>query len=194
MDKILTKQQRKELIVLLDIEACDYGNYSIMKQQYKKMCLIYHPDKGGDGEKMRKLNSLWQAFNTELLEIRDNRFDMEQVRQMDIDVWDDLLTVKEALDDFEHIFVKVVPSCFNRVAVCKCKCIVCKLRQQHLIIKEHKRCVLWGECFCHKCYVEWYGLSGTEQHLIWWKKIIQDTPFIFMRLNTQDTLKPSLIY
>ncbi|CAX87759.1 large T antigen [Sumatran orang-utan polyomavirus] len=78
MDKILTKQQRKELIVLLDIEACDYGNYSIMKQQYKKMCLIYHPDKGGDGEKMRKLNSLWQAFNTELLEIRDNRFDMEQ--------------------------------------------------------------------------------------------------------------------
>ncbi|AFU25586.1 large T antigen [Alphapolyomavirus quintipanos] len=78
MDKILHKSEKKELIALLELPANEYGNYPLMKQQFKKMCLVYHPDKGGDGEKMRRLNALWQTFNTELLEMRDNRFDMEQ--------------------------------------------------------------------------------------------------------------------
>ncbi|AFU25587.1 small T antigen [Alphapolyomavirus quintipanos] len=186
MDKILHKSEKKELIALLELPANEYGNYPLMKQQFKKMCLVYHPDKGGDGEKMRRLNALWQTFNTELLEMRDNRFDMEQVRNMDLAIWEDLLTLKEVIDNFDEVFIKVFPSCFMRVAVHKCKCIVCMLRQQHLIMKEHKRCVLWGECFCHKCYLDWYGLSGIELHLIWWKRIVQNTPFIFMRVNVED--------
>ncbi|AFU25583.1 large T antigen [Alphapolyomavirus quartipanos] len=78
MDQILSRSQRKELISLLDLPPDEYGNYPLMKHQFKKMCLVYHPDKGGDGEKMRKLNSLWQLFNNQLLEMRDNRFDMQQ--------------------------------------------------------------------------------------------------------------------
>ncbi|AFU25582.1 small T antigen [Alphapolyomavirus quartipanos] len=186
MDQILSRSQRKELISLLDLPPDEYGNYPLMKHQFKKMCLVYHPDKGGDGEKMRKLNSLWQLFNNQLLEMRDNRFDMQQVRNMSLDDWDDLLTLREAVDGFEEKFIKVFPCCFTRIAAYKCRCIVCMLRQQHLIMKEDKRYVLWGACFCHRCYLDWYGLCGTEQHLIWWKRLIQDTPFISMRLNAHD--------
>nr|QNG40878.1 large T antigen [Bovine polyomavirus 2] len=70
MDSILSRQEKRELCDLLEIPHHCYGNIPMMKAQYKKMCLLYHPDKGGDGAKMVKLNSLWTSFQDEVTKLR----------------------------------------------------------------------------------------------------------------------------
>ncbi|AWD33803.1 large T antigen [Tupaia glis polyomavirus 1] len=70
MDRVLEKSEKKELIKLLGIPAHSFGNIAVMKSAYKKVSKKYHPDKGGSGEVMMSLNSLWQKFQEGCLEIR----------------------------------------------------------------------------------------------------------------------------
>nr|AID54935.1 large T antigen [Trichodysplasia spinulosa-associated polyomavirus]AOA60182.1 large T antigen [Trichodysplasia spinulosa-associated polyomavirus]AOA60187.1 LTAg [Trichodysplasia spinulosa-associated polyomavirus]AOA60192.1 LTAg [Trichodysplasia spinulosa-associated polyomavirus]AOA60197.1 LTAg [Trichodysplasia spinulosa-associated polyomavirus] len=62
MDKFLSREESLELMDLLQIPRHCYGNFALMKINHKKMSLKYHPDKGGDPEKMSRLNQLWQKL------------------------------------------------------------------------------------------------------------------------------------
>ncbi|BAZ96586.1 large T antigen [Rhinolophus simulator polyomavirus 1] len=62
MDRFLTRDEMKELMELLNVPAHCYGNMSMLKINYRKMSKIYHPDKGGDGTKMQRMNVLWQKL------------------------------------------------------------------------------------------------------------------------------------
>ncbi|AFP94187.1 large T-antigen [bat polyomavirus 2c] len=72
MDHALSSEERKELCNLLGIARHCYGNYPLMKSNFKHACLKYHPDKGGDQEKMARLNFLWQKFLSYFMEMRRN--------------------------------------------------------------------------------------------------------------------------
>ncbi|BAQ55568.1 large T antigen [Bat polyomavirus 5a] len=71
MDKFMDREELKELCELLNIPAHCYGNLPMMKINYKKMCLIYHPDKGGDVAKMQRMNELWQKLQDGVINARD---------------------------------------------------------------------------------------------------------------------------
>ncbi|QBR53201.1 large T antigen [Tree shrew polyomavirus 1] len=70
MDQALSTAERHELMDLLKLTRAAYGNISLMKRQYKKVSKEYHPDKGGDPQKMQRLNELFQKLQVTLLEVR----------------------------------------------------------------------------------------------------------------------------
>ncbi|WWE89200.2 large tumor antigen [Castor fiber polyomavirus 1] len=70
MDRILCREEKHELITLLDLPPQCWGNLPMMKSYYKKMCLVHHPDKGGDLLKMMRMNELWQKLQNNILELR----------------------------------------------------------------------------------------------------------------------------
>ncbi|AWD33791.1 large T antigen [Deltapolyomavirus canis] len=71
MDAVLTKAEKKELMSLLSLNAACYGNLPLMQQKYKKAALKFHPDKGGDEEKMKRLNTLFSKVYQNLSDLRD---------------------------------------------------------------------------------------------------------------------------
>ncbi|ARH52633.1 LT [Raccoon-associated polyomavirus 2] len=71
MDTVLSKAEKEELMSLLELAPACYGNFPLMQQKYKKASLKLHPDKGGDEEKMKRLNSLFSKVVTSLAELRD---------------------------------------------------------------------------------------------------------------------------
>ncbi|AAA47059.2 large t-antigen [African green monkey polyomavirus] len=70
MDQTLSKEERNELMDLLQITRAAWGNLSMMKKAYKNVSKLYHPDKGGDSAKMQRLNELFQRVQVTLMEIR----------------------------------------------------------------------------------------------------------------------------
>uniref|UniRef100_A0AAU6S564 Large T antigen n=1 Tax=Plecotus auritus polyomavirus TaxID=3140010 RepID=A0AAU6S564_9POLY len=72
MEKILEKNEKKELIDLLEVSPHAFTNLPLMKKAYKKACKKLHPDKGGDNSRMMLLNSLWQKYQEGVLELRSS--------------------------------------------------------------------------------------------------------------------------
>ncbi|BBG62096.1 large T antigen [Rhinolophus pearsonii polyomavirus 1] len=70
MDKFLSREEMTELMELLQVPMHCYGNLPMMKINYKKMCKSYHPDKGGDEQKMKRLNELWQKLQDNVCSAR----------------------------------------------------------------------------------------------------------------------------
>ncbi|AFU25611.2 large T antigen [Alphapolyomavirus apaniscus] len=86
MDRFLTREEGMELMDLLKIPLSSYGNFSVMKFAYKKKSLEYHPDKGGDPEKMARLNSLWSKLQEGVYQARQE-FAAEHGPQHDVPSW-----------------------------------------------------------------------------------------------------------
>ncbi|BAQ55569.1 small t antigen [Bat polyomavirus 5a] len=129
MDKFMDREELKELCELLNIPAHCYGNLPMMKINYKKMCLIYHPDKGGDVAKMQRMNELWQKLQDGVINARDegpvSRWFWEYQGQ----------TLREFLGpDFNKRFCKVFPTCLYASKEF-CFCVCCLLNKQHKIYK-----------------------------------------------------------
>ncbi|AFU25590.1 large T antigen [Alphapolyomavirus sextipanos] len=72
MDQVLSIEEKNELMDLLQISRAAWGNLSLMKKAYKSASKLYHPDKGGDPQKMQRLNELFQKLQVALLEIRSD--------------------------------------------------------------------------------------------------------------------------
>ncbi|BAZ96598.1 large T antigen [Rhinolophus simulator polyomavirus 3] len=72
MDRFLSREEMKELMGLLQVPMHCYGNLPMMKINYKKMCKSYHPDKGGDENKMKRLNELWQKLQENVCSARQD--------------------------------------------------------------------------------------------------------------------------
>ncbi|QIQ69374.1 large T antigen [Sciurus carolinensis polyomavirus 1] len=60
MESALTRDEQKELMGLLGLDPGCWGAMQLMRRAYHKKCLEYHPDKGGDGEKMKRMNVLYK--------------------------------------------------------------------------------------------------------------------------------------
>nr|ALJ83713.1 large T antigen [Bank vole polyomavirus] len=59
MDRTLSRSEAKELMQLLDLDMCCWGNLPLMRKAYLNKCKEHHPDKGGNEELMKRLNSLY---------------------------------------------------------------------------------------------------------------------------------------
>ncbi|WAA14039.1 Large T antigen [Grifec polyomavirus GB3] len=77
MDKILNLAEKNELMDLLGLDRGSWGDLNAMQQSYRQKCRIFHPDKGGDGEKMKRLTSLFQTAMDNLTSTRTGRKTME---------------------------------------------------------------------------------------------------------------------
>lgn len=62
MDKVLNREESLQLMDLLGLERSAWGNIPLMRKAYLKKCKEFHPDKGGDEEKMKKMNTLYKKM------------------------------------------------------------------------------------------------------------------------------------
>lgn len=190
MDSVLTRQEKRELCDLLEIPHHCYGNIPMMKAQYKKMCLVYHPDKGGDGSKMVKLNSLWTSFQDEITKLRaEVNFFSYQVSAKFF--WDlDFNTLKDYLGKNQCKFIRGPPCLWSKYSFCRC--ITCRLSQQHQDIKDtqEKKCLIWGDCYCYRCYLLWFGFPPTWESFDWYQEIILNTDMHLLRLFNYCKYQP----
>nr|AKI28602.1 large T antigen [MW polyomavirus] len=70
MDRVLSRDEVKELMALLSLNVAAWGNIPLMQYKYRQACLKLHPDKGGDGEKMKRLNELFSKMYTTIEKLR----------------------------------------------------------------------------------------------------------------------------
>ncbi|AFP94188.1 small t-antigen [bat polyomavirus 2c] len=182
MDHALSSEERKELCNLLGIARHCYGNYPLMKSNFKHACLKYHPDKGGDQEKMARLNFLWQKFLSYFMEMRRNIPEVSAPSFWE----DDFPTLKDQIRcGLKLIFLKG-PGCLHMCArESKCTCVCCRLHRQHRSLKalKSKNCLVWGECLCLSCFLLWFGFPTTWETIEEWQKIIENTESRFLHLQ-----------
>nr|AWD33709.1 large T antigen [Alphapolyomavirus aflavicollis] len=70
MDRILSKEEKAQLLVLLDLEGQYWGDFGRMQKAYHAQSLKFHPDKGGDPVLMQLLNTLWTKLKHGLHQVR----------------------------------------------------------------------------------------------------------------------------
>ncbi|BBG62183.1 small T antigen [Taphozous melanopogon polyomavirus 1] len=182
MDKFLTKEEKKELCELLQIPTHCYGALPFMKVHYKKMCKVYHPDKGGDGIKMQRLNELWNKLQESVYGARQENSSPEVSGPRFF--WEaDFETLGAYLGPTFKDRMCKNPSCIFKPGAACC-CICCMLAKQHKIIKlmKDKRCLVWGECFCYCCYLQWFGFHHDEEAFAWWCRILGETELCLLNL------------
>ncbi|AWD33762.1 large T antigen [Glis glis polyomavirus 1] len=62
MESSLNRDEQKELMDLLGLDATCWGAMQLMRRAYHRKCLEYHPDKGGNEEKMKRMNVLYKKL------------------------------------------------------------------------------------------------------------------------------------
>ncbi|BBG61991.1 small T antigen [Myotis horsfieldii polyomavirus 2] len=181
MDQFLERDEAKELMELLNIPKHCYGNLPMMKINYKKMCLIYHPDKGGDPAKMKRMNELWQKLNDGFCNARGT-----EVGFCNTFFWEeDFQTLGDVLGPAFHTrILRAWPACFMTPKV-TCNCVHCLLVMQHKVLKldTNKKCLVWGECLCFNCFNNWFGFPKTWESFIWWSRILANTELTLLHIN-----------
>ncbi|AFU25591.1 small T antigen [Alphapolyomavirus sextipanos] len=186
MDQVLSIEEKNELMDLLQISRAAWGNLSLMKKAYKSASKLYHPDKGGDPQKMQRLNELFQKLQVALLEIRsDCGSSSSQVAWF---FWDENFRTLGAFlgEKFSSQIIAVYPDCINFDREF-CWCIVCLLKSQHKSTKKNKRkpCLVWGECFCYKCYLDWFGVPKDYTSFHYWTLVMRNMDLSLLRLWTE---------
>lgn len=179
MDKFLEKNEKQELLMLLDVSPNCFTNLPLMKQAYKRACKKLHPDKGGDNRQMMLLNCLWQKYQEGVLDLRSG----PQVCPSWMDIWDFSLQERYTPPVLRDLMLKS-PQCLTRGGS-NCNCIASLLISQHDKYKAllKKKCLIWGECFCIFCFTLWYGLANNWETFELWATIIAQMPKCLLHLN-----------
>ncbi|ABN09926.1 large T antigen [KI polyomavirus Stockholm 350] len=95
MDKTLSREEAKQLMQLLCLDMSCWGNLPLMRRQYLVKCKEYHPDKGGNEESMKLLNSLYLKLQDsvssvhDLNEEEDNIWQSSQIPTYGTPDWDE---------------------------------------------------------------------------------------------------------
>ncbi|AGA82591.1 small T antigen [Eidolon polyomavirus 1] len=184
MDTALTRVEKKKLCFLLDLPPQCYGNVPMMKSRYKRACLKLHPDKGGEDLLMKELNMLWQKFQEGIFNLRRDIPSFEEVSTTHWEVCP--LTLADFIaNGYRGKFCLSAACLNNRQRESLCKCICCKLHRQHCSLKilRKKNCLVWGECFCYWCFLEWFGFPNNWESFDWWQKILEETEFELLHLR-----------
>nr|ABI94705.1 large T [Betapolyomavirus hominis] len=66
MDKVLNREESMELMDLLGLERAAWGNLPLMRKAYLRKCKEFHPDKGGDEDKMKRMNTLYKKMEQDV--------------------------------------------------------------------------------------------------------------------------------
>ncbi|AFP94183.1 small t-antigen [bat polyomavirus 3a] len=179
MDKVLRKRERNLLLSLLELNSNCFSNFPLMKQAYKRASKRLHPDKGGNNEKMMLLNSLWQKYQEELIELRNTQVCGAYIE----DLLDFSLDQLYANAQIKELMLKT-PQCISK-GPSTCTCITSMLITQHDTLKSVlvKRCLVWGECYCYFCFLLWHGLPNTWSSFETWAEIICKMPRALLQLT-----------
>lgn len=168
MDRVLSAAERAELMLLLGLQDECWGDIKAMQGAYRQKCRLYHPDKGGDEVKMKRLTCLFQTAYDNISKLRTGRRASWNTTQVGLEL--DFISLTEVLGErYSQFFMKGL-SCFTGSKV-GCCCCFCSLRKQHQVIKEEfgYPCLVWGQCLCFHCYCTWFGIDKTLETLVKWK-------------------------
>ncbi|WAA14055.1 Small T antigen [Pumfec polyomavirus LSF128] len=178
MDGVLSSAERRQLCSLLDLAPNHYGNIPLMKSAYKKACLRLHPDKGGDPTSMMTLNALWHKFTVTITELRSPNFQVSTI------FWGMENSLQLALGTtIKRKFIQ--NPCCIKAKEPTCRCITCSLARQHSKWKtlKNKKCLVWGECLCYRCFLIWFGEAESWDSFDKWQKIILHTDLDLLNLH-----------
>lgn len=143
-----------------------YGNLPLMRKAFLQKCKAYHPDKGGDEENMKKLNTLYRTMEANIKEVQDAEF------------WRYSWTPEEVGDEPpDTLYIREWVLCStNRVA--NCCCLMCRLARSHQQSKGNVcwRPNVWLRCYCFACFCEWFGLPTDYETAKVWCEVIGQTP------------------
>ncbi|AGV77096.1 small T antigen [African elephant polyomavirus 1] len=165
MDRALNREDSKSLMGLLGLNMEQYGNVPLMYNRYKKKCLQYHPEKGGNATIMKELNRLWTQFTCSL----------EKVRRQDEEGQSWSRSEVSARPHPDNLFGRF-PDCFLGRSP-KCSCYLCILALSHSIRKGTVRGPnVWMKCCCFTCFCIWFGLHPDYNACKAWAEVIKRTP------------------
>lgn len=165
MDKILTREEIKQLMDLIDLPEDEWGNEPLISHRMKLAIKKHHPDKGGDEEKMKLLNRLKSKFEDGMKNLSPDEFEDENVCYP----FRPDCSVGEYLGDmWGKRVLKEFTTCVGFEGTF-CKCLTCIIRRGHKSrVKTEKIPLTWGQCWCFKCYCIWFGCpSGRKEHFQW---------------------------
>ncbi|QMP82845.1 small T antigen [Rabbit polyomavirus] len=194
MDQTLTRNESKELMQLLELQMDAWGNMPLMKRQYLQKCKVFHPDKGGDENKMKRLTELWDKLCTTLQEVHtqnveeDNVYNVSEVTKYcpcaQGIIWKDFnATTWQMLDP--HFELKMCKN-YETCSMANCyKCIYCILQAKHMyrvkLVRMNKPLV-WIQCYCIKCFCDWFGLVQGQSTFAYYCFIIKNTPWCVLNI------------
>nr|ALJ83714.1 small T antigen [Bank vole polyomavirus] len=172
MDRTLSRSEAKELMQLLDLDMCCWGNLPLMRKAYLNKCKEHHPDKGGNEELMKRLNSLYLQLEESVkrmqcLNEEDSMWSTTQVHQ-----------TQYACGDYYGInFMNRLCNAWDAClphGLKHCNCISCYLKRNHAKRwKELRVPMTWIMCYCIDCYLDWFGFPLTYETFQWWGRILQ---------------------
>ncbi|AWD33748.1 small T antigen [Mastomys natalensis polyomavirus 2] len=194
MDKILTAEEKQILISLLELDPQYWGDYGRMQKCYKKKCLQLHPDKGGDGQLMQQLNTLWTKLKDGLYRVR-LLLGPSQVRRLQKDQWN-LSLLETFPGTYYRRLCRMPLTCLKNKRSSTCNCILCLLRKQHFLLKRSWRvpCLVLGECYCIDCYALWFGLPVSSLVVVLYAQFLGAIPVDWLDLNVHEVYNPSGMY
>lgn len=174
MDKVLNREESLQLMDLLGLERSAWGNIPLMRKAYLKKCKEFHPDKGGDEEKMKKMNTLYKKMED----------GVKYAHQPDFGgFWDATEVFASSINPgVDAIYCKQWPECAKKMST-NCICLLCLLRMKHENRKLYRKDPLvWVDCYCFDCFRMWFGLDLCEGTLLLWCDIIGQTTYRDLKL------------
>ncbi|AFK09342.1 small T antigen [Betapolyomavirus equi] len=185
MERLLSKDEARQLMELLKLDMEKYGDIPTMRKAYLRRCKELHPDKGGDENLMKKLNELYRKLESGLADLSEQpgtssaepkvgTFQRGHRRQRSMHGYDFPMH-----SPFDRWYIRDYDICTRGLSE-GCICIMCTLRKKH---KERfgNRFAAWIECYCYDCYLMWFGFTLNECTAARWQSIIAETPV--SRLN-----------
>lgn len=168
---------------LIGLSMACWGNLPLIQHKVRMASKKYHPDKGGDPEKMQRLNVLKEKLDATL---RDQMSSSPTWHFSEkVSFWTIPLTVGEFCGpDFHKKKVWDFHLCVKQGMI-SCKCLHCLLKKQHHLKVEEQlgKPTIWGHCWCYSCYLLWFGLPVDPESFMWWTHIIYQTPLDYLGIS-----------
>nr|AKP56099.1 middle T antigen [Rattus norvegicus polyomavirus 1] len=192
MDKILTKEEKSQLLALLDLDGQYWGDFGRMQKAYHAQSLKFHPDKGGDPLLMQLLNTLWTKLKHGLHQVRLNLGGHEVRRLPEGDWW--LSTRQTFGGNYSRRLCRMPITCLQNKACSTCNCILCTLRRQHRGLKKAclAPCLVLGECYCLDCFSLWFGLPINNFIVVLYAEFLGDIPVDWLDIDVHQIYNPAV--
>nr|QIQ69387.1 small T antigen [Betapolyomavirus callosciuri]QIQ69393.1 small T antigen [Betapolyomavirus callosciuri] len=161
MEGSLSRDEQKELMSLLGLHGSYWGAFSVMRKAYLEKCKEYHPDKGGDENKMKRMNELYKVVVEALRESSQpcSSWSSSEVK------------FKLYKSSADHFYMKNWGFCNYGLSM-TCYCLMCHLRRRHTERRKNKEKLLWNRCYCYECFRDWFGLDNQYNSFLFWQDLV----------------------
>lgn len=165
----LNRQERITLMSLLELSPEAFGDWGLMSHKYRKAAKRFHPDKGGDPEKMAMLNCYMAKYQA-YIGCSSDLTDSPVSHFLDLDFY----TLGEWLG--ERPSLKLCRDPLWCPKTCGCSCCMCLLSRRHKEKTKANPGVMWNQCLCLTCFLRWFGYSRGPRVIEAWKKCVFNYP------------------